>query len=266
MFSVTKGRKVRIGGVEYTSASEASRQLDLKLPTVYTRLMSQTAQWKDWYYSDGLPTPVVKRGKVKHHLYCCYLFEHLPTGKTYVGSTVDFSSRKACHLHDLRKGRHSCSKLQSLYDQDSNLDNWKWILVVCNGRLHMFEVEQQLIDNRKDTGLLLNTSLEAMSPIVHNLKDPLVAAKRLEALKSSFRTNRPVIAKRISEGMKSRWELPGAKESIRGGGNPFAKKVKVDGVVYGSVKDAQAALGINEKTIRKRANSPEYPNYSFNVA
>lgn len=60
-----------------------------------------------------------------------------------------------------------------------------------------------------------------------------------------------------------RWGEEGAREAIRGAGNPFAKSVIVDGVTYGSVKDAVKATGVGEKTIRKRANLESFLNYSW---
>lgn len=65
------------------------------------------------------------------------------------------------------------------------------------------------------------------------------------------------------EGNLRRWSDLLVRAKRRGAGNPFAKKVQVDGKVYGSVKDAVKATGISEKTIRKRANDPTIANFSF---
>lgn len=52
------------------------------------------------------------------------------------------------------------------------------------------------------------------------------------------------------------WRNDEARKARTGGGNPFAKKIVVHNVTYGSVKEAQNAVKINEKTLRKQANDP----------
>lgn len=52
------------------------------------------------------------------------------------------------------------------------------------------------------------------------------------------------------------WRNDEARKARCGSGNPFAKKIVVKNVTYGSVKEAQAALKIGEKALRKQANDP----------
>lgn len=58
------------------------------------------------------------------------------------------------------------------------------------------------------------------------------------------------------------WRDPESRKARSGSGNPFAKKIVVDNVTYGSVKEAQSAVGVGEKTLRKQANDPN--NYRVN--
>lgn len=52
------------------------------------------------------------------------------------------------------------------------------------------------------------------------------------------------------------WRDPESRKARTGSGNPFAKKIIVDNVTYGSVKEAQDAVKVGEKTLRKWANDP----------
>lgn len=47
----------------------------------------------------------------------------------------------------------------------------------------------------------------------------------------------------------------------KGAGNPSAKKVYVDGVIYDCIKDAYECLGITRAVINGRIKSEKYPNY-----
>jgi group I intron endonuclease len=46
-----------------------------------------------------------------------YAIKNIVTGQSYVGSTVSWRHRKACHLHLLRKGKHHSVWLQRAWDK-----------------------------------------------------------------------------------------------------------------------------------------------------
>lgn len=52
-------------------------------------------------------------------------------------------------------------------------------------------------------------------------------------------------------------------EERKGSGNPSAKKVSIDGVVYGSTTEAADKLNISVNIIRNRAKSDKYENYEY---
>ena len=51
------------------------------------------------------------------------------------------------------------------------------------------------------------------------------------------------------------------KISRQGGGNPAAKKIQIDGIVYESISDAMRATGLQRHTITNRCNSDRFPTY-----
>lgn len=189
----------------------------------------------------------------------CYTLTHLPSGKFYVGSTGDYIGRKADHLWRLRNNKHRNKLLQELFNEDSNEDNYKWSVILTNTRKEAHELEQGFFDTNATNPLMLNGALHAISPITHVLTDPEMEKRRLEGIRRVTQTVE--YAQKISEAGVKAWAVEGRREARMGAGNPFAKGVIIDTVTYGSVKDAVKAVGISEKTIRKRANSSEYPNY-----
>ncbi len=253
-------RQVTIDKVDYESVSAAARALGLPGPTVVTRLLSKSVAWRSWFYSDGLPVAEYKKklfaDRPKEPV--MYRFTHVPTGAFYVGSTNDFPNRRNGHIGGLRNQRHACHSLQRMWNADPDLENWSWSVVLCSSREHAYKEEQAVMDVFKGSNLILNESLDAYSPITGVINRPDVRAKlRNTALRErrtyDYRDKQSAL-------MKAVWSQPGRREARAGAGNPFAKAITVDGTTYGSVKDAVKAVGISEKTLRKRANLDSYPN------
>lgn len=73
----------------------------------------------------------------------CYIINHIPSGRFYVGSAIDISSRYFVHMSNLRQGVHKNKYLQQLFDEDNNFEI-EW--VVTNDREEAFEIEQSELD------------------------------------------------------------------------------------------------------------------------
>lgn len=128
-----------------------------------------------------------------------------------------------------------------------------------------FALEQRLIDQLHNDGRLINSSLNGRSPI-DVLNGDVEAVKRRNEGSRRWRIENAELVKETARRVcAQRWSDPEARTRWSGGGNPFSKKIKVDDITYPSVKDAERALGINEKTLRKRAHDPNQPNYTFDV-
>lgn len=76
---------------------------------------------------------------------CIYKIENVVSGKTYIGSTVNFPIRKSVHLHSLRNGRHRNKHLQSSYDKHGESALVFTKLLVCE-RIDLLFFEQRAID------------------------------------------------------------------------------------------------------------------------
>lgn len=188
-------------------------------------------------------------------VYSCYVLTHLPTGKFYIGSAANPAGRKAMHMWKLKTNQHHNSKVQQLWNSDPNQKNWQWKFVPFDGRESARKYEQDLIDlHWNKTDLLLNLS-SSVYDAINALMTPEVRAKAIASITATSRLpqNRDATAARF----KAMWSDPNRRSAIAGGGNPFAKAIIVDGIRYGSVKEAQTTLSRAEKTLRKLANDPK---------
>lgn len=77
---------------------------------------------------------------------CIYKITNILNGKIYVGSAIDFVSRRYKHLHKLRKNKHENRKLQNAYnkygEKNFNFD----ILEEVSDSKYLISVEQIFID------------------------------------------------------------------------------------------------------------------------
>lgn len=262
--------EISILGKMYDSIADASHTLGISVDMIRTRLDSQYQNWKEWKYLGDPPGKRLRKPRAEDtKITACYRFIHVDSGCFYVGSTCDLLGRKYAHLSYLRHGTHHSPKVQELWDKVGDAGQWRWEVIIFNTKEEARAEEQKFLDTFKDNPLLLNNVFDANSPISEVAKRPgykerhALGMKEAEALMTE--EERLALKKRRGQGFINHWANKDNRAAWKGAGNPFAKKVIVDGVVYGSVKDAQATLGINEKTIRKRANSDAYPNYSFDV-
>lgn len=263
---VGPGRPVKIEGRRFASATVASKVTGVPLPAMYARLNSPTPAWSDWMYDDDKPTSYRKQvWKAPLPEWVVYRLTHLPTGKTYIGMTSNFGSRKAQHLHLLRNGKHLTSALMDLYTKDPDQGNWEWSGVIVATKEEAILNEQLGIDELVEKKLLLNTSLNGRAPIAHHMENEEYRENQRKRSREYALENPDAMSERGKKGLETRWKDRSSRRAWEGAGNPFAKKVKIDGVVYGSVKDAVKAVGICEKTIRTRANSDFHPNYTFDI-
>lgn len=264
--SVTLGRAVIIDGNVYDTATLAAHTLGVALPTLYSRLYSRSPTWAHWHYVDSRPVPTIKKKRSAPVTdWVVYKLRHKPSGKIYVGMTGNLKIRQAHHRHLLRFNKHNTPALQELYNQDPSPESWGWSGSIVSTREEALELEQLTVNELHASGLLLNGSLDTKAPIVYNMQSPEYRERQRQGQLRMVEANREAFVERVREQAKKRWSATATRKAWEGAGNPFAKKVKVDGVVYGSVKDAQRELRINEKTIRTRARDPNYPNYTFDV-
>lgn len=188
-----------------------------------------------------------------------YVIRYKPDGRFYIGSTSNYLNRKAHHRWALTNNKSSCPELQKTFNEEKNHDLFEWEVFICDDRETALKLEQKFLDESLGSKLLLNASTDARSPISGLV---ITEKSRVQARANILKAIQdPDHRKKISVKMKEVWSQGDRKKQRTGSGNPFARAIVVDGVMFGSVKDAQKALSLNEKTLRKRANSSEYANY-----
>lgn len=190
-----------------------------------------------------------------------YVITHLPSGKFYIGSSHDTFGRVSYHKWALRNDKSPCTKFQLVYNTHPGDDTLHVLVHPCKDREAAYAMEQEWVDRHWGSPNCMNTCRNVRNSISEQLHSKEVIERRSATMKARGATAE--YKKAMGERAKKRWDEAGARDSIKGAGNPFAKKVSVDGVVYGSVKDAVKAIGISEKTIRKRANLESFLNYSW---
>ena len=79
--------------------------------------------------------------------------------KFYVGRTLSFQRRKAHHLWLLRQKRHHCKHLQNAFNKYGSVEFVEEL--VENDKELRIQLEQQWIDQYKDSGLLVNHQMKA---------------------------------------------------------------------------------------------------------
>lgn len=208
-----------------------------------------------------------------------YALHHDKSGKVYVGSTGNLYVRMSQHRTDLKRGVHKNSNLQSAFNDDPS---FSLSYLPTDTKEQATEVEQSLLDQHLDSGILLNIASDATNPgagviISDEQKEKL----RIAALNQfSSLDNR----QRHSEIIKQKWQDPKyrqkntgralSEESITKISDSLTKRYKenpeilvkqaegrkrpivYDGVTYPSVTDAGRLLGIPISTLHSRVNRP----------
>lgn len=264
-----KSIEISILGQAYPTIKNAAQVTGIPIQRIRRRLESTDPEWSEWKYlcdpAVGTPPTV----KPKHEFAVCYQITNKENGSFYVGSTWDVNNRMQAHLSVLRHNKHHSPKLQELWNRYPDEKYWDINIVIFKTKEEAIAQEQKILTEYNDSPLLLNAVYNARSPISGVLDREGALEEIKQKVFDTIRNRTPEEKERVRKAQsaagKKAWAAEGRVEARMGAGNPFARKVMVDGVVYGSVRDAQAVLCISEKTIRKRANSDAYPNYSFDV-
>lgn len=255
------GRRVSIDGVVYDSVTVAALAAGVPTGTAMSRLLSKGSRWSSWQIIDDKPVrDYSDRKAFKYPIqWCTYTLTHVLSNKAYVGATQCFPARRATHKHGLGSGTHKSPLLLKSFQDDPDWNNWAWHLHLHPDQESALKMEEDIAGYLAGRGLLLNSSTNTRAPIYTTNK----TQAHKDRTKAWALDHRDAMVKRGAKGLKRRWKDRENREAWCGAGNPFAKPVTVDGVRYGSVKDAERALRINEKTIRTRARSDAYPSYHF---
>lgn len=176
-----------------------------------------------------------------------YVLKHLATGNFYIGSTADFTRRKAQHLSSLRKGNHANVKLQSSYLASPEVD---WEFTPTSSYEEALVLEHSMIRSNWGNTLLCNevhydekgntVVSDAFKIRMSRAKKGVPQSELNKAALSIARTGR----KQTPEWVEKRAETTRIK-------------VEVDGVVYNSATEAAVAHGCTVMTVMNRVRNPK---------
>lgn len=225
-----------------------------------------------------------------------YILRFSSAGSVYIGSTDDFHRRRTEHVGSLNKGVHHNPLVQEafFYDRDIVFEFFP-----TNNRAEAYAKEQELINQYRPTGLLLNVKQtvqfrteqtnERISSALIGHEVSVETRKRLGESKKGNKfwvgkTHREDSRKKISEAnkgndyAKGHVKTPEGIEKIRQThlgrkhteeskllvslNSPMAKQVCVNGVLYRNITEASKAIGVSNDTIRRRCLSG-YEGYQF---
>ena len=142
----------------------------------------------------------------------------------------------------LLKNQHSNTNLQKEFNDIKNTDNL--IIHVCptNTVDEALDREQLILDEGYESGLLLNKS--------DNARSPNSGYDRSEAIKKITehyqKTENKIKQSKISS---DRWKNEESRQKMI---NAMGDNIIVDGIKYGSVRQASRETGVGIKTIRDR--------------
>ena len=226
-----------------------------------------------------------------------YHIVHIPSKKYYVGSTSNFYQRYISHMSKLRRGNHNNPKLQELFERDDRI-----AFTFCETNTYDEAVSLETETIRKNWGNpnLLNAKLtllpmtqETIKKISERGKGRVLSDFTRQRIGEAARGNTYWLGRKHTEEAK-------AKVGVANKGNQYAqghkktpegiakirethlgrrhteearlkvslnstvvKRVAVGDAVYRSITEAATALNTSGDTVRRRALSDKYPDYSF---
>lgn len=170
-------------------------------------------------------------------------------GSYYIGSSKDIRARVATHDWQLRNSRSSNPRMVEVYKRCGE----KYEVTILEYTANYREAEQAYLDKHHGEVDCLNYASNHNSPVKDLWKMDIYRARQKDII--ADRWAKEGAKENYGEKMKAYWSNPEAKAARSGGNNPFAKKISVDGVVYGSFKSACTAIGLSRHLLAKRLNN-----------
>lgn len=172
----------------------------------------------------------------------CYIIEEVTTGRFYVGSTNHITQRINSHRQNLRHGCHPNKNLQRAYDESFDKSNFMIYVAKMSSIEAARKREQLMLDEGLGSDVLFNIMF---ATIGFKVEDPNFLRPKLN--RNVVYT--PELKEKISKNSKAMWENPKYKKAqiARIGHN-----VIVNGIAFGSVREASRELGVSILTIRSR--------------
>lgn len=199
----------------------------------------------------------------------CYIINHIPTGKFYIGSSNNLYKRHKNHDSYLKRGVHHRAELQSLYDID---DDIHVEYVVTATRDEAYELEQRELDRLLDDPNCLNIGTSARNGWKPGTK--VVSEITRQRISDAARNRGPVsdeTRRLLSERNKGIPKTEEHKERIRQSSLTRPprelsacvnrKAIMINGVRFASINEAVDNLPVSRSTITNRLKSDSHPDW-----
>lgn len=119
-----------------------------------------------------------------------YKIEHVASGKFYVGHSINLRARLLVHLSMLRGLKHHCKHLQRAWIKYGE-DEFRFsVITKCQSQVEANNLEQSLIDEHFQSGVLFNTlptnhPLESLNAARAIARTAQSQAKRVQTTKAN---------------------------------------------------------------------------------
>jgi len=133
-----------------------------------------------------------------------YRIVHLPSGKSYVGSSVRVEKRFQQHVCDLKRGEHHAIRLQRAWNKHGRSNFAFEILEIVPEALDLFAVEQRWMDELKVTTVMGYNSLPEAGSYSGAVQSP--KARALKSAAATSRTHSEETKQKMRDAHRARWE------------------------------------------------------------
>ncbi len=172
----------------------------------------------------------------------CYVIENRETGSEYVGSTKNISARINGHRWRLFNNQHPNKNLQKEFNDCEDKNNFI---------IHISPEETvDIARDREQMSLDKNFGSDHLLNISNNARAPALGYDRTLTIEKMKKTkNTEEYRAKTSRDSIARWEDPVIRKKTIAS---MGQNVVVDGIRYGSVREASRETGAGIKTIRDR--------------
>jgi group I intron endonuclease len=200
----------------------------------------------------------------------------LKKNKFYVGETKNICARVSTHWSELLTGIHFCKELQSDWITFGQ-ENFVFVCLCVGPEWADVDVRKA-----KEKKIISANTDKVYNTVKVNKKNPQYCRRvqyqntfypSIAAASRALNVSPSQISRNISDARRPEWQhfseensLVENIENIKNAelvGMKLAVPVKIDGVVYRSIKEAARQLNIQRNSIRQRLQNPSFSNYEY---
>lgn len=202
--------------------------------------------------------------------YYIYKITSQITGLSYIGRTGNVKQRFHGHRSKLNTKTHPNKHFQADYDS-YGLSNFTFeVLEEVDSLDEANVLEERYVTQAKEAGLSFNINYGGRRGMDKERYPFYGKTRTLETREKISNTKKGKTVGRDNH-FYGRRHTDETKEMISksragkamGGDNPFARRVKVNGIIYGSVVEAREATGYKRYKFHSLLNDPNNPDFEY---